>query len=403
MADDRDARIAQLELEVVALRERATVATDRAVRVEAALGEALEHQAAVSDVLRAIGGSPADLRRVLDTIANSAARLCDAENVGIWRRDGDTTRIVGRQGRCPSWASGVREGPPMALDPTRIECQAILEGRTSHIDDILSDEDGLRFPTSRESSRRSGWRAATIVPLMREGEAIGSLAAFRNVPGRFTDQQVRLLETFARQAVLAIENARLFQELQERTAQLVHSVEELRALGEVGRAVSSSLELSQMLSTIVAHAARLSRADGGSLYEYDESSETLHRSGPLPPVVPNDVDEDVARTFRRRAIRLGEGAVGRAVSTRGPVQVPDILVPGSYDSSVRDTLVEAGFRSLLAVPLLQHDRPLGALVVVRRAAGEFSAEVVALLQTFAGQCALAIHHARLCRQLEKQG
>jgi GAF domain-containing protein len=402
MADDRDARIARLELEVAVLRERASVATERVVQIEAALGEALEHQEAASDVLRAIGRSPADLRRVLDAIAESAARLCDAENVGVWRHDGAATRLVGRHGRFPSWTSGI-DGPPRALDSTRIEDQAILEGRTIHVGDIHSDADRSRFPSFRESSRRSGWRAALIVPLMRDDEAIGALAAFRNVPGRFTDQQIRLLETFADQAVIAIENARLFQELQERTEQLAHSVEDLRALGEVGTAVSSSLELTPVLSTIVALAARLSRADGGSLYEYDEANETLHRSGPLPPLVPDDVDEDTARTFRRRAIRLGEGAVGRAVLTRGPVQIPDILVPGSYDSSVRDTLVKAGFRSLLAVPLLQHDRPLGALVVVRRAAGELSAEVVALLQTVAGLCALAIHHARLHRQVATQG
>src|SRR5215213_8596415 len=236
-------------------------------------------------------------------------------------------------------------------------------------------------------SEQLGIRTVLATPLLREGLPLGTIVILRSEPRPFTDQQIGLLETFADQAVIAIENARLFEELQ--------------ALGEIGRAVSSSLDIHEVLATIIANATRLAGADGGSLYEYDEATETLAPSEPLPTLVPADVGEDLTRTIRSGRIRLGDGAVGRAVASRGPVEIPDILVPGSYSSPIRDSIIEAGFRSLLALPLVHQDRPLGALVVVRRTPGQFSAEVVALLQTFAGQCALAIHNARLFQQVQE--
>jgi signal transduction histidine kinase len=203
-----------------------------------------------------------------------------------------------------------------------------------------------------------------------------------------------LLETFADQAVIAIENVRLFTELQARTQELTRSVGQLTALGEVGRAVSSTLDLETVLTTIVSRAIQLSGTDGGSVYEYDEAVEefSLRASRNLPAAYVEQV-----RDVRPRK---GEGAVGRVAQTRDPVQIVDISDASAYESRVRNTLLQIGLRALLAVPLIAEDRLVGALIVMRKRTGTFAAEEVALLQTFATQSALAIQNARLFREIE---
>jgi signal transduction histidine kinase len=205
----------------------------------------------------------------------------------------------------------------------------------------------------------------------------------------FSEQQITLLKTFADQAVIAIENVRLFREL-------ARSVEELRGLGEVGQAVSSTLELETVLPTIVAHADQLSGADGGAIYEYDEATERFYLRA------TQRMAEEVVEVTRTTPIPLGEGAVGRAGVTREPVQIHDITTEGSYHGPLRDVMLRAGFRAVLAIPLLREDRILGGLVVVRKTPGLFPQPVVDLLKTFASQSALAIQNARLFRELEEK-
>ncbi|HZO33153.1 MAG TPA: ATP-binding protein, partial [Chloroflexota bacterium] len=189
---------------------------------------------------------------------------------------------------------------------------------------------------------------------------------------------------------IAIENARLFDELQTR-------VGELQALGEVGQMVSSSLDLQEVLTTIVAHAVELSGTDGGVIYEYDEADGALHvRATHL-------FDDELTEALRAAPFSMGEGAVGRAAATRAPVQIEDILAEGAYESHVREVMAKAGHRALLALPLLREERLLGGLVVSRKSPGAYSDEIVALLQTFATQSVLAIHNAWLYQQLDAQG
>jgi signal transduction histidine kinase len=205
-----------------------------------------------------------------------------------------------------------------------------------------------------------------------------------------------LLQTFADQAVIAIENVRLFKELEARTQDLTRSVGELRALSEVGQAISSTLNLDTVLATIVSRAVELSRADGGSMYEYDEAAEefSLRASYKLD-------DPDIAL---RREIRLrkGEGATGRMAITHEPVQLPDISSEGAYDSRLREALLRTGARAVLAVPLLREDHFIGSLVVSRNTPGLFPTGTVELLKTFATQSALAIQNARLFREIEEK-
>ena len=211
----------------------------------------------------------------------------------------------------------------------------------------------------------------------------------------FTEKQIKLLETFAAQAVIAIENVRLFQELEARTSELARSVGELKALGEVGQAVSSTLELETVLTRIASHAVHLSGADGGAIYEYEESTQEFHLRG------SHQIEKELVEALRTSPIQLGGGAIGQAAASREPVQVTDILDERQYAAArFRTMLGRLGYRSLLAVPLLREDRIMGGLAIYRRSTGSFSTEVVNLLQTFATQSVLAIQNARLFREIE---
>ena len=239
------------------------------------------------------------------------------------------------------------------------------------------------------------WRTHLSVPLRQQEELIGTLSARRNEVRPFTPAQIKLLETFADQAVIAIENVRLFKELDERTNELTRSVGELKALGEVGQAVSSTLDLETVLTRIASHAVQLTGAAGGAIYEYEEESEEFHLR------VSHQIDKEFVEALRASPIRLGGGPLGKAASSRAPVEVTNILDEREYTAvRFRPLLGRLGYRSLLAVPLLREQKIMGGLTIFRRTTGSFPPEVVNLLQTFATQSVLAIQNARLFREIE---
>ncbi|HZO39586.1 MAG TPA: ATP-binding protein, partial [Methylomirabilota bacterium] len=211
----------------------------------------------------------------------------------------------------------------------------------------------------------------------------------------FTPRELSLVETFANQAVIAIENVRLFKELQERTEALTSSVGQLTALGEVGQAISSTLDLETVLKAIVSRAVQLSNMDGGSIYEYDERAEEFRLQA------AENMSADVVDDIRKAPTRKGDGALGHTAMTLEPTQVSDTL-DDSYRSARKELLIRAGYRALLAVPLLREGHLLGALLVNRKTPGPFAPEVVDLLKTFATQSALAIQNARLFQALEEK-
>jgi signal transduction histidine kinase len=215
----------------------------------------------------------------------------------------------------------------------------------------------------------------------------------RAEPGLFSDNQIELLKTFADQAVIAVENVRLFKELQARTTELTRSVDQLTALGEISQAVSSTLDVETVLQTIVSRASQLAGADGCAIYEYDDATEAFHIRA------THNLDPGLVETLRASPLRKGEGTMGRAAETREPIQVADIAAAGAYQSHVRDTLLEAGYRALLSVPLLREGEIIGSLSLNRHAPGEFPPEAVEVLKTFATQSALAIQNARLFREI----
>ncbi len=196
--------------------------------------------------------------------------------------------------------------------------------------------------------------------------------------------------------MIAIENVRLFKELDERTNELTRSVGELKALGEVSQVVSSTLDLEAVLTRIVSHAVQLSGTDGGAIYEYDEPSEEFQLRA------TDHMEEELINALRANPPRLGDGVVGRAAASREPVVVPNILEERAYAPRMRQLLERFGFRASLAVPLLREDRIIGGLVVRRKSTGEFRPEVIELLKTFATQSVLAIQNARLFREIEEK-
>ena len=357
------------------------------------LSEALDQQTATSEILRGISSSPTDVQPVFDAIAESAARLCGASDSLILRAEGDMIRRVAHFGPLVS-VSDVRR-----LTPETPSGRAILEGRTIHLRDILEDLSRGDYAESKALQQGSGMRTVLATPLIREGSAIGVITIRRTEVRPFSDKQIALLQTFADQAVIAIENVRLFTELQQRTGELTRSVEELTALGEVGRAISSTLDLETVLTTIVSRAVELSGAAAGTMFEYDEAIEEFR------PRASHNAPRELIEIQRAEPVRLGQGALGQAAARREPVQVSDIREAPFYSARprVRDLLVESGYRSVLAVPLMVEDRILGALVVLRREVGEFAQEAVNLLQTFATQSALAIQNARLFTEIEEKG
>jgi GAF domain-containing protein len=354
-----------------------------------ALTEALEQQTATSQILRVISSSPTDIGPVLDAVAQSAARLCEAYDVVIRLREGDTLCVAAHHGpiAIPSLAG------PRPISRDWVSGRAVLERQPVHVHDLA--ESGVEFPLGQAAAVLAGHRTTLAVPLLREDEAIGVILIRRRDVRPFTGNQIALLQTFADQAVIAIENVHLFQELQTRTQDLTRSVGELRALGEVSQAVNSTLELGTVLETIVSRAVQLSGSDQGIVYEFDEGAQTFHARA-MHRITPEHLE-----TVRAAPIRLGEGAIGQAGVMREPVQVADIQDESQpVAPQVRELLVHEGMRSLLAMPLVREQRLLGGLVILRAEPGAFSHEVVAILKTFATQSVLAIQNARLFREIE---
>ena len=347
--------------------------------------EALERQTATTDVLRVISRSTFDLQVVLDTLLESAATLCHSEVGAILRCSAESFHIAAMFHFAAEFLDYYKAHPD-SLRPGRGSAwgRAALERRTVHIPDVLADPEYEQ----RDLQRVGGYRTSLSVPLLREGNLVGVFALARSRVEPFTAREIALVESFVDQAVIAIENARLFQELQDR-------VGELQALGEVGQAVSSTLDLEEVLTTIVTNATRLAGADGGVAYEYDEAQ------GVFDVRAADGMSDEMVATLQTARIRLGESVVGRAGAARAPYQVADVASSDLLDPVVRERTLAAGLRSVLAVPLLREGRVLGGLVMSRRAPGAFPPEVVALLQTFATQSALAIDNARLYRALEE--
>ncbi|HUY25062.1 MAG TPA: GAF domain-containing protein, partial [Candidatus Saccharimonadales bacterium] len=272
--------------------------------------------------------------------------------------------------------------------------RALLEQRTIHTYDEATFH--REFPWAVNKQRELGFTPGTLLslPLLRDGEPVAAIQLERGTYIPFTDQQIALAETFAAQAVIAIENARLFEEIQRKSGELARFVEQLQGLGAVTQAVTSTLDLDAVLETIVRHAQTLCRTDDAVIFAFDAER------GQFQLQAHTGIDAEVAAELAARPLRLGEGTAGQAGLRREPVQVTDITQDTTYSSRLRAVLAQGGNRAILSVPLLRKQELLGAITVTRRQPGPFDQETVDLLKTFANQSAIAIHNARLYAERE---
>jgi signal transduction histidine kinase len=347
------------------------------------LTDALARQTATADVLRVISQAQADVQPVFDAIVDNALRLFRAWSASIYRSDGQLIHLIAARGGRPGSGEVMRGRSPWPIHGASPAALCLADRTIIQIADV--EMDSTLDQEIRDLARTRGWRSVFAAPMLREGQPIGAITIARAEAGPFSPAEIALLQTFADQAVIAIENARLLEEL-------TRSVSELTALGEVSRALSSTLDLETVLRTIVTRAVQLSAADSGTILEYDEPTEVFH------PRVSTERQEVVA-ALRGTGLRKGEGAVGRMAVTREPVQIPDIGVAGAYESRVREALLQSGRRAVLALPLLREEHIIGGLVISRNVPGEFAIEIIELLKTFATQSALAIQNARLFQEI----
>ena len=356
------------------------------------LAAALEVQTATGEVLKVISRSTLDLEPVLRTVLETVARLCHADMAAIYRFENEVMRFaVGYAGN-PSEYDAIDRTTAFAPGSGSLVGRVANELSTVHIHDASADP---RY-AHKEAAGSGEVRTMLGVPLLREGTLIGALALARGRVEAFTEKQIALVTTFADQAGIAIENARLLSELQARTAELARSVEELTTLREVGQAVSSTLDITTVLATIVEHAVGLSGAEAGAIYRYRKTDRQFHLG------TSYRFGDELAAAIHGVRIHEDETtAMRRAVIERVPVHIADLGAAPNFP--LRDLTYAAGFRSVLMVPLVGPDRVFGVLTIQRKKLGEFPADIVRLMQTFAAQSVLAIQNARLFREVEEQG
>jgi GAF domain-containing protein len=353
------------------------------------LRESLQQQTATANVLKVISRSTFDLQTVLNTLVESAVRLCEADIGHIARPNEAGFFQTHAHFGFSAELKEELERIPFKAGRESVTGRALLEGAPVQIHDAQTDPD---YKLSN-AQKLGGYRTMIGTPLLREGTPIGVFGLARNSVRPFSDKQMRLLNTFADQAVIAIENARLLNELRQRTDELAHSVEGLRALGEVTQAVNSTLDLQTVLSTIVEKAVQLSGTDAGAIYVFDESEQEFHLRATY------GLSAELIAAIHEQRLGTSE-AIRQVTLDRKPHQIGDVRDEPA--SPVREIAIQAGYRARLIVPLIGAEKVVGALAVRRREPGEFPSEIVELLQTFAAQSVLAIQNARLFNEIEQK-
>ena len=353
------------------------------------LEESLIFQTATSDVLKVISRSTFDLQQVLDTLIQTAAELCETGTAAVAIRQDDVYRYVATARCSPEWDQALRS---RSLVPGRdsIVSRVLLERKVVHIVDAET-EPGYDFPNAINIGRV---RTLLGVPMFREDEVVGVIGLSRQHVEPFTERQIELMRTFAAQAVIAMQNARLLGELRERTTDLTRSVDELTATGDVLKIISrSSVDLETVLDTLVETVARLCRADQAYMWR--------SRGNVYQLLASCGLSEDAKAYFLAHPPEPGRGTVSGRVALEGrSVHIPDVLKDPEYTYTEAQKV--AGFRTILGVPLVREHKLLGIFSLNRNHADPFTAKEIELASTFADQAVIAIENARLFDELRER-
>jgi len=349
----------------------------------------VEQLVAADAVLIALGRSSAEPDGVLDTVAESARRLCRCQGVQIYLLHGDEFELAASVGLSPEFRSYVVTHPPRR-DRETMAGRVSLDRRIQQVSDVLSDPGYGR----RDMQELGGYRTLIGAPLILDGEVVGAISLWRIKVEPFDDRATAMLEAFAAQAAAVVRNVHLVRALEARQVELARKVEQLQALNEVGETVSSSLVVDDVLFKIILNAVRFAECDGGSIMEYVEADRCFLARTTYPS------SPELLSELRKIKIRLDHTLVGRAASEGRPIGISDI---GQVDRDVHlQLLYDDGWRSVLAVPVLRDGQIIGVMVVRRKTTGGFSDEILEFMETFASQSALAVFNARVFHELQRK-
>src|SRR5215813_6772784 len=363
----------------------------------------LEQQTTTAEILRIIARSPTDPQPVFDTIMQSAVRLCGARHALVYRLEGEMIQLVGHHNFLPDSLEPFRRTLPHRLSESgTLVAQAMRSGKVVAIKDIFFDADVSE--AVRELARSAGYRSVIAVPILREGRPLGAIALTRGDegcgPNPFSREQIKLLEMFAGHVGIAIENAQLFEEVQARTRELSKTLEHQTTTSEILRIISSSpTDAQPVFDAIMQSAVRLCGARHALIYQVED--EMIHLVGHH-----NFAAEPLEQFRRTLPHRLSESGtlVAQAMRSGKAVAINDILYDADVSEAVRELARSAGYRSVIAVPILREGRPLGAIALTRSdergAPNPFSQEQMMLLEIFAGHVGIAIENARLFEEVQ---
>jgi GAF domain-containing protein len=360
------------------------------------LVEAHEQQTATADILSVISSSPTDLQPVLDTVAENAARLCSAEDVSILKEDRGIFHVAAFRG-----ANRLTDFEGTLVSRDSVAGRAMLDGRLVHLHDITQESE-TEFPVSKALAPHFGHRTMLAMPLLRGATAVGVIFARRTEVRPFSDEQIALLKTFADQAVIAIENVRLFTELQEKNkaltqahAQVTEALEQQTATSEILRVISQSpTDVQPVFDAIVRSAKRLLGGFSATV------TKLLDNELELTAFTATTAAGDAFLRSQYPRPLADNPLSAQVVRDRAPCFTTDTEADHRYSAAARERARARGFRSQLSAPLLREDRVIGVISVTRRQTGPFSDEEIALLRTFADQAVIAIENVRLFKELE---
>ena len=394
----------QIEL-VTTFADQAVIAIENVRLFEAEqqrsreLSKSLEQQTATSEVLGVISSSPGDLQPVFATILENATRICAAKFGTLLLCEGNAFRFVAMHNAPTALAELRHRQPVLEARPGMAFVRSTMSKRAIQIADITEDQAYIeRDPTRLEAAELGGYRAVLSVPMLKDDESIGAFNIYRQEPGPFTDKQIALATTFAAQAVIAIENARLLNELRQRTTDLTESLEQQTATADVLKIIGSFPgELEPVFQAILKNASHICGAKFGTLYLYDGDAFHATAFHNAPPAF--------AEYVRRGPLRPGPNVpLARMARTKQVVHDADIRKEQAYID--REPLAVAGadlggYRTLLAVPMLKENTLVGEIVIFRQEVRPFTDKQIALVQNFAAQAVIAIENARLLNELRQ--